>query len=106
MNYHAHIYWKNSVERERAMELREWLAKEGCQMGRVWDQEIGPHTQPMYQAIYDSHMKDRVESFLKVNRQTNSILLHEAINDDLRDHTDGAKWLGEELPLKLYVFNE
>ena len=106
MNYHAHIYWRNAAERERAMTLREWLTEQGCQMGRVWDTPIGPHTEAMYQVIYNSHNKERVESFLKVNKNTNSILLHEAINDDLRDHTDGARWLGEELPLKLYVFTE
>ena len=36
--------------------------------------------------------------------QDMSILLHESINDDLRDHTDGARWLGEPLELNLGVF--
>ena len=106
MEYHAHIYWKNAAERKQAMAMREWLEEKNFQLGRVWDQEIGPHTEAMYQVIYDSSRKDLIESFLKVNRQNMSILLHEAIKDDLRDHTDGARWLGEELSLKLYVFNE
>lgn len=106
MDYHAHIYWKNSSERKQAMAIREWLEENNFQLGRVWDQAIGPHTEAMYQVIYDSSQKDYIESFLKVNRYGMSILLHEAINDDLRDHTDGARWLGEELPLKLYVFEE
>ena len=106
MNYHAHIYWKNAAERNQAMRIREWLEENNFQLGRVWDDEIGTHTAPMYQVIYDTTRKDYIESFLKVNRYDMSILLHEAIKDDLRDHTDGARWLGEELPLKLYVFNE
>lgn len=106
MDYHAHIYWKNAEERSRAMRFREWLENEGCIMGRVWDEPIGPHTMPMYQVIYNTDKKGRIESFLQANRETMSILLHEAINDDLRDHTDGARWLGEELPLKLYIFND
>ena len=106
MEYHAHIYWRNPAERERAMILREWLSQEGCVMGRVWDTAIGPHSWPMYQVIYNSNNKGRIESFLRVNRETNSILLHESINDDLRDHTDGARWLGEELPLRLWIFEE
>ena len=106
MDYHAHIYWRNAAERQQAMRLRDWLEDNNFQLGRVWDQAIGPHTEAMYQVIYDSSRKDYIESFLRVNRDTMSILLHEAIRDDLRDHTDGARWLGEELSLKLYVFNE
>ena len=104
MNYHAHIYWRNSNEREQAMLLRDWLAKQNCQLGRVWEVAIGPHTEPMFQVIYDSTKKEVIESFLENNKNTNSILLHEAINDDLRDHTDGARWLGQELPLNLNIF--
>ena len=55
---------------------------------------------------YDSSNKDLVEQYLTVNRNTNTVLLHESINDDLRDHTDGARWLGEALTLKLDIFNE
>lgn len=106
MDYHAHIYWRNSAERERAMLLREWLETNNFQLGRVWDEAIGPHSAPMYQVIYSTLRKDYIEKFLKVNRINNPILLHEAIKDDLRDHTDGARWLGDELPLKLYIFNE
>jgi len=106
MEYHAHVYWGNSAERNRAMMLREWLEKEGCIMGRVWDTPIGPHPLPMYQVIYNNGNKGRVESFLRANRETNSILLHESINDDLRDHTYGARWLGKELILNLQIFEE
>ena len=106
MQYHAHIYWRNSTERQQAMRIREWLADNNFQLGRVWDMPIGPHTAPMYQVIYDSSSKDLLESFLRVNKDTMSILLHEAINDDYRDHTDGARWLGEALALKLDIFNE
>ena len=104
MEYHAHIYWENPSQRDRAMMLREWLEQEGCVMGRVWDWPISPHPLPMYQVIYNEYNKGRIESFLKVNRETNKILLHESINDDLRDHTEGARWLGEPLLLNLSVF--
>ena len=29
------------------------------------------------------------------------VLLHESINNDLRDHTEGARWLGEPVALDL-----
>ena len=106
MEYHAHIYWRDSKERARAMSFRAYLEDMGCYLGRVWDYPIGPHPLPMYQAIYDSSNKDLVEKYLTGNRNTNTILLHESINDDLRDHTEGARWLGESLELKLDIFNE
>ena len=76
MEYHAHIYWKNAAERKQAMAIREWLADNNFELGRVWDQAIGPHTEAMYQVMYDSSSKDLIEKFLKVNAHDMSILLH------------------------------
>lgn len=106
MLYHAHIYWRNDEERRRALSLREWLENEGCELGKVWDFAIGPHPLPMYQVIYNSANKDRIESFLTANRETMSILLHECIQDDIRDHTEGARWLGTPQLLNLNAFME
>ena len=106
MEYHAHIYWRDTKERARAISFRQHLADLDCELGRIWDMPIGPHPLPMYQIIYTSSNKDLVEKYLAVNRSTNTILLHESINDDLRDHTDGARWLGEALDLKLDFFKE
>lgn len=74
-------------------------------MGRVWDKPVGPHPLPMYQVVYNSSNQNLVEQFLREYRGTNTVLLHESINDDLRDHTEGARWLGETLELKLDIFN-
>ncbi|MGC6390412.1 MAG: DOPA 4,5-dioxygenase family protein, partial [Alphaproteobacteria bacterium] len=43
MKYHAHIYWKDSKEREVALAMRPSLRLMGCKMGRIWDNPIGPH---------------------------------------------------------------
>ena len=104
MEYHAHIYWRDTKERARAISFRQALADLDCELGRVWDMPIGPHPLPMYQIIYTSSNKELVEQYLAVNRSTNTVLLHESINDDLRDHTDGARWLGEALELNLDIF--
>jgi DOPA 4,5-dioxygenase len=106
MEYHAHIYWRDTKEKARAISFRTYLEDSGCVLGRVWNQPIGPHPLPMYQVLYDSSNKDLVERFLQTHRVTNTVLLHESINDDLRDHTEGARWLGEPLKLNLDIFNE
>lgn len=100
MNYHAHIYWRNIQERELALSIRSLLQELGCGLGRIHDRPIGPHPLPMYQAMYDSSIKSQVEIFLESKPLT--ILLHEDIGiDHVRDHTDGARWIGDPLQLDL-----
>lgn len=100
MNYHAHVYWKNSQERELALSLREYLSHMGCGLGSVHDRAIGPHPLPMYQVMYDNSIKPQVEVFLESKSLT--VLLHEDIGiDHVRDHTEGARWIGEALDLDL-----
>ena len=102
MNYHAHIYWNNAVEKQVALGLRLALHDYGCSLGRIRHKPVGPHLFPMYQAAYEERIRTKVESFLEANGSDISILLHENIGDDhVRDHTKGARWLGKELPLDL-----
>ena len=101
MKYHAHIYWKNPQERQMAMQIRTHLHDNGCALGRIWDKPIGPHPLPMYQVMYDSNNKDCIEDYLKLSTRL-TILLHEDIGDNhVRDHTEGARWLGVPLTLDL-----
>lgn len=106
MEYHAHVYWSTLEERETALSLQFQLEEWGCRIGRVWDQAIGPHPLPMYQVLYDSSTAALVEDFLSKHRGSNSVLLHESILDDLRDHTEGVRWLGQPLELKLDFFTQ
>ena len=106
MEYHAHVYWRTPEERETALSLQFQLEEWGCRIGRVWDQPIGPHPLPMYQVLYNSSNANLVEDFLSKYRGNNSVLLHESILDDLRDHTEGTRWLGTPLELKLDFFKE
>ena len=103
MIYHAHIYWRNEQERKSAVNLRNQLETIGCEMGRIWDKPVGPHTEAMYQAVYHADIKEEVEQLIAINLQS-PVLLHESINDDLRDHTEGVRWLNSELDLNLEIF--
>ncbi len=97
MYYHAHIYWSTPEQRSIAVGLREQLDKLECGLGRVWDKPIGPHPLPSYQVNYCDTIKQPVEELLTSSGLT--ILLHEDTGDDLRDHTEGTRWLGETLEL-------
>lgn len=104
MYYHAHVYWSTPEQRAKAISLRDLLAKTGAGLGRVWDKPIGPHPLPMYQVSYCDDIKSLVEHLL--DNQDLSVLLHEDTGDDLRDHTEGARWIGNKLTLNLEWLEE
>lgn len=105
MNYHAHIYWVNEIEMIKALSFRLVLHDNGCGLGRIKKKAIGPHPLPMYQVLYDEKNKEFTEGYLASASAGLSILLHENIgDDDYRDHTEGARWIGPRLELKLDFF--
>lgn len=104
MNYHAHVYWQNEDQRMKALRARLPLAEMGCYIGTMWDQPIGPHPLPSYQANYNKTNAHDVESFLASTGLI--VLLHEDTGDDIRDHTEGARWLNQELKLDLDWLND
>lgn len=99
MHYHAHIYWQNEAQRFEALHLRQPLQELGCRLGTIHDDPIGPHPYAMYQVNYNSNIAGEVEKLLTNTKL--DILLHEDTGDDLRDHTEGAKWIGNKLTLNL-----
>lgn len=111
MHYHAHVYWNDQEQRAQALGMREGLAGLGCGLGRVMDQPIGPHPLPMYQVNYSSDNQAAVEGLLGSQGDGLNILLHEDTDDDIHDHTEGVRWLGEALTLDIewledYVANK
>ena len=99
MHYHAHVYWQNEAQRREALLLRQPLAELGCQLGRIWDEAIGPHPFAMYQVNYTDQNAGDVEQLLNTTKL--DILLHEDTGNDVRDHTQGARWLGRKLTLNI-----
>ena len=104
MHYHAHVYWNRQEQRLTAIILRDVLHGLGCSLGRVWDQPIGPHPLPMYQVNFDHNIYDAVISVL-TNKNLN-VLIHEDTGDDVRDHTEGAQWIGDPLELNIKWLEE
>ncbi len=104
MYYHAHVYWSTPDERKHAISFRQELKSLDCGLGRVWDQAIGPHPMPMYQVNYCTAIQEPVEKLLESTGL--AVLLHEDTGDDLRDHTEGARWLNQSLELNLAWLDE
>jgi aromatic ring-cleaving dioxygenase len=104
MQYHAHVYWQNEDQRRRALTLRQPLTELNCQLGRIWEEAIGPHPFAMYQVNYNSHNSAAVEQLL--TEAGLDVLLHEDTGDDVRDHTKGARWLGHRHQLNIEWLRE
>ena len=103
-DYHAHVYFdQQSVD----------FASRLCQMagdkfalavGRVHQKNVGPHTRWSCQI---SFTKDDFEQFipwLDEHRQDLSVLVHGNTGEHLKDHTEYAYWLGDEVDLELKMF--
>ncbi|MEM9569239.1 MAG: DOPA 4,5-dioxygenase family protein, partial [Cyanobacteria bacterium P01_E01_bin.34] len=56
------------------------------------------------QLSFDRKQFNSVIPWLEANREELSILVHGLTGNNLKDHTDGASWLGAEVPLNLSVF--
>jgi len=98
--YHAHVYFRDAAERERALKLREGLgANFPVALGRVMDRNVGPHTLPMYQVAFAAEQFATVVPFLMLARAGLTVLVHPETGDEVADHTEHALWLGEVLPV-------
>ena len=101
MNYDIHTYWRNSDEREEALELQKVLIESNVQTFPFVEKPIGPHPYPMFESHVTNQTLPVIELLLVANRQSCSILIHEKTGDHVYDHTKGARFLGEPLELNI-----
>lgn len=106
--YHVHIYYRTPVERAHAEVIRSALADQfPVELGRWRDEPVGPHSAPMYQVAFAPELLPTLIPWLLAVRGGLSMLVHlRSGKSDLLDHTEGAFWLGEVLPLNLGFFRE
>ena len=72
---------------------------------RLWDRPIGPHGVAMFEVnIFSPDQFGAFVPWLVVHRGPLSALVHPNTEDEERDHTHGATWLGERMPLDLGGF--
>ncbi|KAF1848532.1 uncharacterized protein K460DRAFT_334759 [Cucurbitaria berberidis CBS 394.84] len=110
--FDVHIYFLqvDAEEVKFAAELWERIRREFPELRiyKVWDRPIGPH--PL--AMFEVNLFTPVEQFgafipwLVVNRGPLSALIHPNTDDEGRDHTQRATWMGQPLPLNLKLFKQ
>jgi aromatic ring-cleaving dioxygenase len=87
-SYHAHLYFRGPDERVAALRVREQIgARFSVQLGRVHDVPVGPHDEPMYQVAFAPETFASFVSWLMLNRQGLSVLVHPNTGRARDDHT-------------------
>lgn len=104
--FDAHVYF-NLSQQSQADQLRLEVKKQFENLkvfvGQLIPVPIGPHTLPMFEVNFPRELFAEVVLWLMHNRGELSVLVHELAGDDYADHTVGALWLGEPVPLKLEI---
>ncbi|UFN50442.1 DOPA 4,5-dioxygenase family protein [Roseomonas sp. OT10] len=100
-DYHAHVYYRDPAERDRAAWLRAQVeaAFPAVRIGRWRDMPVGPHPAPMFQLAFEAALLPALLPWLMLNRRGLVVLLHPETDNPLADHLRHAAWMGEVLPL-------
>lgn len=104
--YHAHVYYE-----KRTLQFATSLCvtageRFSLKVGRVHQQNVGPHTRWSCQIVFGSKDFDEFVTWLESNRGELSILIHALSGNNLEDHTKYAYWLGDSVELDLSIFGE
>ena len=101
-DYDAHIYFTEKTQ-GLAEKLREKLIAQfsgkTLRVGPLFNEWIGPHTAFMFELNFTKENLEPVLSYLFHHRDNLSVLIHEVTDNDPRDHTLGAIWLGKKVEL-------
>ncbi len=100
-HYHAHIYFDQDSS-DFASSLRDRIATElNMPVGNFHQKFVGPHLRWSFAIEFDSSEFDKLIPWLDAERGELSVLVHALTDDDYKDHTDYAYWLGAEVELNL-----
>ena len=103
-HYHAHLYY-NSQTQPMALQILQTVADElGLKVGSRHEKLVGPHPQWSCQISFNSSDFDQLIPWLEAHRSGLTVLVHPLTDNDLRDHTELATWLGEPADLALDLF--
>jgi len=117
--FDIHIYYfqKNPTQKKFAKELWERIRREFPELRiyRFWEEPIGPHPIAMFEVnLFTPAQFGAFIPWLVINRGPLSVLIHpNSVNpvtgehdEEERDHTQRATWMGTPVLLDLSVFKE
>lgn len=103
--YHAHVYFDETTKVGAKKLCIEASDRFNLKIGRFHEKLVGPHPRWSCQILFATKDFEAFIPWLDQNRKELTILVHGLTGDNLKDHTDFAYWLGQEVELNLSVFN-
>jgi len=109
--FDVHVYYNvgsaSQTQFARELHTRIRLEFPELRVYRLWDRPIGPHTMAMFEVnLFTPVQFGAFVPWLVVNRGPLSALVHPNTDDELRDHTQRATWLGERVIVDTSLFYE
>lgn len=107
-SWHCHVYF-DAERRDAAWALRgriETALAGRVELGRFHERPVGPHPVWSYQLAVQPPAFAEVLAWLALNRAGLDVFVHPNTDDSLRDHRDGAIWLGRTYPLNLQALQD
>ncbi|KAF3171938.1 hypothetical protein TWF225_009015 [Orbilia oligospora] len=106
--FDVHVYYHepNKKQKEFARSLWERIRYEFPELRvyRFWERPIGPHLTAMFEVnLFTPAQFGAFIPWLMLHRGPLSVLVHPNTGHELHDHTVGAVWLGEKLPLDVSI---
>jgi DOPA 4,5-dioxygenase len=107
-SWHAHVYF-DAERRDAAWALRgliEQALAGRFEMGRFHERPVGPHPMWSYQLAFAPAEFAFIVGWLVLNHGALDVFIHPNTGDALRDHRDGALWIGRSYTLDLAALND
>lgn len=74
---------------------------------RLWDKPIGPHTLAMFEVnLFTPVQFGAFVPWLAIHRGPLPALVHPNTDDEERDHSQRACWLGQPVPIDMTLFEK
>ncbi|KAF2835142.1 hypothetical protein M501DRAFT_999437 [Patellaria atrata CBS 101060] len=109
--FDVHIYFLQSDAGQVTFAKKLWerIRREFPELRiyRVWEKPVGPHPMGMFEVnVFTPEQFGAFIPWLVINRGMLSALIHPNTEDEYRDHTQRATWMGHPLPLHLVRFQK
>ena len=110
-DFDAHIYFDEptlpiarNLKAQVELIFSQQIQEGSLFVGHLITRSVGPHPLPMFEINFSKSLFGTFVPWLMQNRKNLDALVHSISKDDLYDHTQGAVWLGRQLPLDFSKF--
>jgi DOPA 4,5-dioxygenase len=102
--YHAHVYFDENTSAAAKILCDAAHERHDLKVGRFHEKLVGPHPCWSCQISFGAEDFDTFIPWLEESRAGLTIFIHPLSEDFIKDHTELAYWLGQEVELNLAFF--